>query len=63
MRSEQDSLEDLQTAIDEQERAYTNSLIELYGTPYTDDIGTGKFYPQGYSGPDLFISCTPTKRS
>lgn len=54
MRAEQDSLEELQTAIAEQERAYTNSLIELYGTPYTDDIGTGKFYSQGYAGPDLF---------
>ena len=34
--------------------AYTNALIELYGTPYSDDIGTGKLYPQGYSGPDFF---------
>ena len=38
----------------EQELAYKYQLIELYGTPYSDDIGTGKTYKQGYDGPDLF---------
>jgi hypothetical protein len=52
MRSEQDSLADLQTSIAQQEFAYTSALIELYGTPYTDDIGPGKTYVQGYEGPD-----------
>ncbi len=37
----------------EQEQVYTNELIELYGTPYTDDIGPGKTWNQGYAGPDL----------
>ena len=53
MRSEQDSLMELQASVAEQELAYKNSLIELYGTPYTDDIGPGKTYLQGYDGPDL----------
>ena len=53
MRSEQDSLADLQAAVAREELAYKNSLIELYGTPYTDDIGAGKTYKQGYDGPDL----------
>lgn len=53
MRSEQDSLADYQTVVTRQELAYTNALIELYGTPYADDIGTGKTYRQGYEGPDL----------
>jgi len=53
MRSEQDSLADLQTSIDKEELAYTHTLIELYGTPYADDIGPGKTYIQGYQGPDL----------
>ncbi len=53
MRSEQDSLAELQDAVARQERAYTVSLIELYGTPYPDDIGPGKLYRQGYDGPDL----------
>ncbi|MBT7534991.1 MAG: hypothetical protein HN610_05455, partial [Verrucomicrobia bacterium] len=53
MRSEQDSLADLQTSIDKEELAYTHSLVELYGTPYADDIGPGKTYNQEYAGPDL----------
>jgi hypothetical protein len=53
MRSEQDSLADLQTKVGQQELAYEHSLIELYGTPYPDDVGPGKTYVQEYSGPDL----------
>jgi subtilisin-like proprotein convertase family protein len=53
MRSEQDSLADLQTKVADQEHAFKNALIELYGTPYPEDIGAGKTFPQGYTGPDL----------
>lgn len=53
MRSEQDSLAELQTSIGQKESAYTTSLIEIYGTPYPEDIGPGKTYKQGYTGPDL----------
>jgi hypothetical protein len=53
MRSEQDSLADFQTSVSKQELAYRNALIELYGTPYPDDIGAGKTWKQGYVGPDL----------
>ncbi len=53
MRSEQDSLVDFQTKVAQQERAYDIALIELYGTPYPDDIGPGKLYKQGFAGPDL----------
>lgn len=53
MRSEQDSLAEFQNTVAQQELAYENSLIELYGTPYTDDIGPGKTWKQGYTGPDL----------
>ncbi len=53
MRSEQDSLAEIQASVAHQERAYEISLIELYGTPYPDDIGPGKLYRQGYAGPDL----------
>jgi hypothetical protein len=53
MRSEQDSLADFQAAVAGQEHAYNNALIEIYGTPYPDDIGPGKLYRQGYNGPDL----------
>ncbi len=53
MRSEQDSLAELQSSVLNQEIAYSNALIEIYGTPYPDDIGPGKTYVQEYSGPDL----------
>ncbi len=53
LRSEQDSLAEFQAGILQQEQSYTNALVELYGTPYPDDIGPGKTYRQGYEGPDL----------
>ena len=53
MRSEEDSLSGLQASVTAQELAYNNQLIELYGTPYPDDLGAGQTYPQGYTGPDL----------
>ncbi|MBI4660165.1 MAG: hypothetical protein HY735_15100, partial [Verrucomicrobia bacterium] len=53
LRSEADSLDDFRNQVNQQELAYTNLLIEIYGTPYTDDIGPGKLYKQGYAGPDF----------
>ena len=53
MRGEADSLAELQANIARQEEAYKTSLIEVYGTPYPDDVGAGKLYKQGYEGPDL----------
>ena len=37
----------------DEEAAIDRRLKEIYGYPYSDDIGVGKIYPQGYSGPDL----------
>jgi hypothetical protein len=54
MRSETDSLFDMEVAVEEQELAYKFKLIELYGTPYSGDIGPGKTYKQGWDGPDLY---------
>ena len=53
MRSEQDSLSDFSDSIARQELAYTNLLVEIYGSPYPEDIGPGKTYAQGYAGPDI----------
>ncbi|MCC6233480.1 MAG: hypothetical protein IT580_12595, partial [Verrucomicrobiales bacterium] len=53
MRSEQDSLADYRASVNEQERAFNASLIELYGSPYTDDMGPGRTYAAGYAGPDI----------
>ncbi|MCI0534484.1 MAG: hypothetical protein L0Z50_04585 [Verrucomicrobiales bacterium] len=53
MRSEEDSLAEFRAAVDQQERAYNRTLVELYGSPYPEDIGPGKTYATGYDGPDL----------
>lgn len=40
---------------DTQERTadFNNRLIEIFGTPFSDDIGNnGQTYPSGYNGPD-----------
>ncbi len=53
LASETDTLEKEKQKIVDSERSMTARLTEIYGTPYTDDIGPGKTYPQGYDGPDL----------
>ncbi len=52
LRDQNEAREFDQTLADE-EAELTRRLIELYGYPYSDDIGPGKLYPEGYSGPDL----------
>ena len=54
MRSEEGSLSGFKTSVAGEELAFKHELIELYGTPYPDDIGPGKLYQQGYDGPDLY---------
>ena len=44
---------DFENMVAEEEAAIDRRLKEIYGYPYADDIGVGKIYPQGYSGPDL----------
>ncbi len=33
---------------------YESQLIAIYGTPFSGDIGPGKMYEQGYTGPDYY---------
>ncbi len=40
--------------MDDQERAFEYQLIDILGTAYPGDIGPGKLYEQGYTGPDLY---------
>jgi hypothetical protein len=54
LRRQDDSLQDFTTAVEQSEQDFNNQLVALLGYPYSDDIGPGKLYPQGYSGPDLF---------
>jgi hypothetical protein len=34
---------------------YRNRLIEIFGQPYSGQIGFGKPYPEGYKGPDTLL--------
>ena len=53
LRSQENQVDDYNTAIVDQERAYRNELIEIFGRPYEGDVGPGKTYAQNYYGPDL----------
>ena len=37
----------------QQDISYRNQLIEIFGRPYPGTVGSGKFYPDSYLGPDL----------
>ncbi|GAA5122092.1 DUF642 domain-containing protein [Luteolibacter yonseiensis] len=52
LRNQQNQIDDYNTAIVQQERAYVNQLIDIFGRPYSGDVGAGKTYAQGYVGPD-----------
>ena len=39
----------------QEDLAYKNRLIEIYGRPYEGTVGSGKMYPAGYDGPDLAL--------
>lgn len=43
---------DFRRDVFEQDMAYRNELIEIFGTPYSGTIGSGRAYPAGYTGPD-----------
>lgn len=53
LRRNQDSITDFANNADDQEGDFNNRLIEIFGYPYSGDIGAGKTYPAGYDGPDL----------
>ena len=54
LRQSQDTIDDLTINVTEQERDYTSRLIEIYGYPYSDDVGPGGVYQEGYNGPDIY---------
>lgn len=45
---------EFQKHIEAQEQDFRSRLIELLGYPYAGEIGSGKLYPTGYNGPDLY---------
>jgi hypothetical protein len=54
LRRQADQLADFQDTVTEREADFNNRLIEIFGYPYTDDIGPAGTYPSGYNGPDLY---------
>ncbi len=63
LRNQENSLDVTNQNIVDQEKSYVRQLIEIYGTPYTGDIGAGKTYAQGYTGADevnWFVIDRPT---
>ncbi len=54
LRMQQDSLDEFQRNYRDQEFDFKGRLIEIYGYPYAGDIGSGRTYPNGYDGPDLY---------
>jgi hypothetical protein len=55
LRQVEQSAEDLFYSAVDQDLSYRNQLIEIFGTPYAGQIGTGKAFPAGYSGPDTML--------
>ena len=43
----------LRRNVADQEASLNSRLIELYGTPFSTEIGPGRMYELGYDGPDL----------
>ncbi len=52
LRNQENQIGNSNDAIVDQERAFEKQLIEIYGTPYSGEIGAGRTYAQGYTGPD-----------
>jgi len=54
LRNQENQISNATTAYIDQEDAFVGQLIDLFGTPYSGDIGPGKTYAQDYDGPDLY---------
>lgn len=54
LRRQADDANDFQQRVAEGEADFNSRLIEIFGTPYTDDIGPLGTYPTGYNGPDIY---------
>ncbi len=53
LRMQYDSAYEAKVLAVNEEKSYLSELIDIYGYPYSDDIGSGGAYAQGYDGPDL----------
>ncbi len=55
LRHTEATSETLRQDVIDQDLAYRNEMIEVFGSPYEGMIGSGKAYPAGYKGPDLYL--------
>ena len=64
LRNQENQISDSTTAYVDQEDAFVSQLIDLFGSPYSGDIGVGTSHPDpDYAGPDLtnfFVVDRPT---
>lgn len=54
LRRQADDAAQFQTLTTDHESDFNNRLIEIFGTPYPDDIGPTGTYATGYNGPDIY---------
>ncbi|MBN2450544.1 MAG: hypothetical protein JXR77_09140, partial [Lentisphaeria bacterium] len=54
LRRQADDLNLFRQTVVDREVDFRNRLIEVFGSPYGEDIGPAGAYPAGYSGPDLY---------
>jgi hypothetical protein len=54
LRRQADETSNFQQRVTDGEADFNNRLIEIFGTPYSDDIGPTGTYPTGYAGPDIY---------
>lgn len=54
LRDQNNSLATYTEAVEDQENAYLYQLLNIFGSAYPGDIGPGRLYEQGYTGPDLY---------
>lgn len=54
LRRNQDTVNAFSSNTADQERDYMNRLVEIFGYPYSDDLGLGGTYASDYDGPDIY---------
>ena len=55
LREVGNSEEEFRNSTFQEDLAYRNRLIQIFGKPYEGTIGPGRLYPAGYEGPDLAL--------
>jgi hypothetical protein len=54
LRRQADSVQKFKDTVADSESDFNNRLIEIFGYPYSDDVGPTGAYPSGYVGPDIY---------